>query len=98
MEAVEYDPRLPPLDAVHFKHKAVAKGVSRTNIKNFTHDDYVAMFREGEGRKVTNRRIGSKLHQVIFKVNYGQASYFTLFHYLADLHAGAGEARALSVR
>ena len=98
MEAVEYDPWLPPLDAVHFKHKAVAKRVSRANIKTFTHDDYIAMFCEGEARKVTNRRIGSKQHQVIFKVNYGQASYFTLFHYLADLHAVAGEAWALSVR
>ena len=58
MEAVEYDPRLPPLEQVHFKHKAVAKGVSRANIKNFTHEEYVAMFREGETRKVTNRRIG----------------------------------------
>ena len=97
MEAMEYDPRRLPLDAVHFKHKAVAKGVSLPNIKNFTHDDYVAMSREGEARKVTNRRIGSKLHQVIFKVNYGQASYFTLFRYLSDLHDGAGEAWALSL-
>ena len=92
MEAVEHDPRLPPLDAVHFKHEAVAKGMLRANIKNFTYYDYVAMFRNGETRKVTNRRIGSKLHQLIFKVNYGQASYLTLSHYLADLHAGAGKA------
>ena len=71
MEAVEYDQRRPPLDGVHFKHKAVAKGVSRANIKNFTHDDYVAMCREGEAFQVTNRRNGSKLHQVFLTVNYG---------------------------
>ena len=64
---MEYDPRLPPFDEVHLKHKAVPKGVSLANIKNFTHDDYVAMFREGETHKVTNRCIDSKLHQVIFK-------------------------------
>ena len=98
MEAVEYDARLPPLDAVHFKHKAVAKGVSRANIKNFTHGDYVAMFREGEARNVTNRRIGSKLHQVFLIVNYGQASYFILFSNLADFHTGAREALAMSIR
>ena len=76
IEAVEYNSRLPPLDEVHFKHKAVAKGVSRANIKNFTYDDYVAMFPNGEARKVTNRRIGSKLHQVNFTVNYGHCIIF----------------------
>ena len=94
MEAVEYDPRLLPLNAVHFKHKTVAKGVSRANIKNFTHDDYVYMFREGEARKVTNRLLGSKLYQVILTVHYKQASYFTLFRNFADLDAAAGEGRA----
>ena len=98
LEAVQYDPRLPPLDAVHSKHKAITKAVSRANMTNFTHDDYVAMFREGEARKVTNRCIGSKLHQVFCISNYRQVSYFTLFPNLADLHAGAGEAWALSVR
>ena len=63
MDAEEYDPHLP-VEEVQLKHKAVAKGVSRANIKQFRHDDYVQMFREGDARKVTNRRIGSKLHQV----------------------------------
>jgi hypothetical protein len=53
----------PPLPAV-LRHKAVAKGISRANIKRFSHEDYLTMFREGDCRKVTNRRIGSKLHQV----------------------------------
>jgi hypothetical protein len=28
------------------------------------------MFREGDSRKVTNRRIGSKLHQVLSLIHY----------------------------
>ena len=63
MDAEEYDQRLP-VEPVQLRHKAVAKGVSRANIKRFTHEEYVTMFREGDARKVTNRRIGSKLHQV----------------------------------
>ena len=63
IDAEEYDPRLP-VEPVQLRHKAVAKGVSRANIKRFTHEEYVTMFREGDARKVTNRRIGSKLHQV----------------------------------
>ena len=63
MDAQDPDPRLPHLP-VNIKHKAVAKGISRANIKRFSHEDYLFMFREGVARKVTNRRIGSKLHQV----------------------------------
>ena len=66
MDAEEYDPRLP-VKLVKLRYKAVAEGVSRANIKRYTHDDCVTMFREGDARKVTNRRIGSKLHQI----NYG---------------------------
>ena len=66
LDAEEYEPRLL-VALVQLRHKAVAKGVSRANIKRFTHDDFATMFREGNKRKVTNRRIGSKLHQV----NYG---------------------------
>ena len=46
------------------KHKAVAKGVSRANIRRRTHEDYVAMFRQPDQHKVVNRRISSKLQQV----------------------------------
>ena len=63
MDAEEYDRRLP-VEPVQLRHKAVAEGVSRANIKRFTHEEYVTMFREDDARKVTNRRIGSKLHQV----------------------------------
>ena len=66
MDAEEYDPWLP-VEPVQLRHKTVAKGVLRANIKRFTHDDYVTMFHEVDSRKVTNSRIGSKLHQV----NYG---------------------------
>ena len=66
MDAEEYHPR-HPVESVQLRHKAVAKGVSRENIKRFTHDNYVTMLRESETRKVINRRIGSKLNEV----NYG---------------------------
>ena len=63
MDAEEYDQRLL-VEPVQRRHKAIAKEVSRANIKRFTHDEYVTIFRENDARKVTNRRIGSKLHQV----------------------------------
>ena len=63
MDADVYEPILP-VYPVDIRHKAVAKGVSRANIKRFSHEDYLTMFREGDVRKVTNRRIASQLHQV----------------------------------
>ena len=45
-------------------HKAVAKGVSRAQIKRFKHEDDVRMYNGGDQTNVVNRRIGSKLHQV----------------------------------
>ena len=46
------------------RHKAVAKGVARSQIKRFKHEDYVRMFNGGALTNVVNPRIGSKLHQV----------------------------------
>ena len=63
MDAEKYDP-LIPVEPVQLRHKAVAKEVLRANLKCFTHDEYVTIFREGDARKVTNRRISSKLHQL----------------------------------
>ena len=62
MDAADVDS--PNTVAPVMRHKAVAKGISRANIKRFTHEDYLTMFREGEARKVSNRRIASQLHQV----------------------------------
>ena len=50
-----------PMDV---RHKAVAKGVARSRIKRFKHEDYVRMYNGGALTNVVNRRIGSKLHQV----------------------------------
>ena len=50
-----------PMDITH---KAVAKGVARSQIKRFKHEDYVRMNNGGALTNVVNRRIGSKLHQV----------------------------------
>ena len=44
--------------------KAVAKGVTLSQIKRFKHEDYVRMYNGGALTNVVNRRIGSKLHQV----------------------------------
>ena len=46
------------------RHKTVAKGVARFQIKRFKHKDYVLMCNDGALTNVVNRRIGSKLHQV----------------------------------
>ena len=46
------------------RHKAVAKGVARSQIKRFKQEDYVRMYNGGALTNVVNRRIGSKLHQV----------------------------------
>ena len=57
-----------PIPGVNYprdvRRKAVAKGVSRSKIKPFKHEDYVRMYNGGALTNVVNRRIGSKLHQV----------------------------------
>ena len=57
-----------PIPGVNYpmdmRHKAVAKGVARSQIKRFKHEDYVRMCNGGALINVVNRRIGSKLHQV----------------------------------
>ena len=50
-----------PIDV---RHKAVAKGVARSQIKRFKHEDYVRMYKGGALTNVVKCRIGSKLHQV----------------------------------
>ena len=46
------------------RHKAVATGVARSQIKRFKHEEYVRMYNGGAFTNVVNRRMGSKLHQV----------------------------------
>ena len=50
-----------PMDV---RHKTVANGVTRSQIKRLKHEDYVWMYNAGALTNVVNRRIGSKLHQV----------------------------------
>ena len=50
-----------PMDV---RHKAVATGVARSQIRRFKHEDYVRMYDGGALTDVVNRRIASKLHQV----------------------------------
>ena len=48
-----------------YMHKAVAKDITRANIKRLTHEDYRQMYNEAANcRNVINRRIGTKIHQV----------------------------------
>ena len=57
-----------PIPGVNYpmdmRHKAVAKGVARSQIKRFKHEDYVRIYNGGALTNVVNGRIGSKLHQV----------------------------------
>ena len=46
------------------RHKAMAKGVARSQIKRFKHEDYVRLYIGGALTNVVNCRIGSNLHQV----------------------------------
>ena len=49
-----------------FMNKAVAKKITRENIKRLTHEDYREMYNEVPNcRNVINRRIGTKLYQVM---------------------------------
>ena len=46
------------------RHKAVVKGVARSQIKRFKQKDYVRMYNGEALTNLVNRRIGSKLHKV----------------------------------
>ena len=50
-----------PMDDLY---KAVAKGVARSQIERFKHEDYVRIYNGGALTNVVNRRIGFKLHQL----------------------------------
>ena len=50
-----------PMEA---RHKSVAKGVARSQIKRFKHENNVRMYNCKALTNVVNRLIGSKLHQV----------------------------------
>ena len=65
VKAIKYNPDGEMPHPV-FMHKAVAKGITRANIKRLTHEDYRKMYNEEANcHNVINRRIGSKLHQVM---------------------------------
>ena len=49
---------------MYVRHKAVAKGVARSQFKRFKHEDYVRMYNGGALIIVVTRRIGPKLHQM----------------------------------
>ena len=52
------------------RHKNVAKGILRSQIRQFKHEDYLRMYNGGALTNVVNRRIGSKLHQVRLSIWY----------------------------
>ena len=49
-------------------NKQVGKGIARATLKKTTHQQYLETFQEREATKVTNRRIASKLHQVLLNM------------------------------
>ena len=49
---------------VEMCNKHVVKGISRSQIKRFKHEDYISMYNGGALKNIFNRRIGSKLHQM----------------------------------
>ena len=57
-----------PIQGVNYpmyvRQKEVAKGVARSQIKRFKHEDYVRIYNGGAFTNVVNCRIGSKLYQV----------------------------------
>ena len=57
-----------PMPGVKFtmdiRHKTVAMGVARSQIKRFKHEDYVRMYNGEALTYIINRRIGSTLHQM----------------------------------
>ena len=61
-DASEPNPKVNYLMDV--RHKAVAKGVARSQIKRLKLEDYVRMYNGGALTHVVNRLIGSKLYQV----------------------------------
>ena len=44
--------------------KQVGKGIARATLKHIPHDTYQAMFREGQQKILSNKRIGSKLYTI----------------------------------
>ena len=49
---------------INVRHKVVAKGVARSQIKSLKHENNVRMFNGGALTNVVNYRISSKLHLV----------------------------------
>ena len=49
---------------VKMRNKHVTKGISRSQIRRFKHENYISMYNGGKLKNVVNRRIGSILHQV----------------------------------
>ena len=85
---------------VEMRHKNVAKGISRSQIKQFKHEDYLRMYTGGALKNVVNRRIGSKLHQVrqsIFS-HLDQNIIKMIVQLFAGVHYGAGKTRTLPIR
>ena len=57
-----FEPILGMNYRINVRHKAVAKGVARFQIKRLNHEDYLRMYNGKALNNVVNRRIGFKLH------------------------------------
>ena len=85
---------------IEIRNKHVAKGISRSQIKRFKHEDYISMYNSGAHKIVVNRPIGSKLHQVfhliLSHINHNLGTMLVWF--FACLHYGARKARTLPIQ
>ena len=62
--------------------KEVGKGIAWPTLKLIPHENYLTIYRKGKQEILSNKRIGSKLHQVNQAVNYLQFNDRTLINYL----------------
>ena len=83
---------------VNVRHKAVATGVARSQVKRFKHEDYLRTYNNIALTTVVKSRIGSKLHQLrlIIFILICTIIYDCTFDYLfSGVHNGAGKAWTL---
>ena len=81
-----------PMD---IRHKAVTKGVARSQIKRFKHEDYLRMFNGGALTNVVNRRRTPPGALIYLYLNMHDHIFDYLF---SGIHYGAGNTWTLPVR
>ena len=76
-------------------NKQVGKGIARATLKKTTHQQYLNMFQERHTTKLTNKRIASKLHQVLLIISFNFTNVIIILIKL-KVYSLAVEKRGLS--